>query len=171
MNTVNKSSGYSPFLLRTGRSPRLIPPLVATSKHKLLANKLATEIIVQLETDVADAKDNLLTAKFTQAEQANKTHGPDPDYKSVHASNCPRLTAGVHICGAAKRANCVSPNLCLATTDHTQSPMFTRNARRLPWICRTIPRFSPSSILPKLSHTQKITLNYSLTTNYLNLDL
>jgi hypothetical protein len=30
---------------------------------------------------VADAQDNLLAAKFVQAEQANKMRGPDPDYK------------------------------------------------------------------------------------------
>jgi hypothetical protein len=31
MNTVNTSTGFSPFQLKTGRSPRIIPPLVPLS--------------------------------------------------------------------------------------------------------------------------------------------
>jgi hypothetical protein len=82
MNTVNASTGYSPFQLCMGRSPRLIPPFAPTTPvSKIPADVLAADIIKRLETDFHDAQDNLLAAKFTQAEQANKTRGADPDYK------------------------------------------------------------------------------------------
>jgi hypothetical protein len=82
MNTVNASTGYSPFQLRTGRSPHLIPPFApAAPVSKVPTDVLAANIIKCLETDFQDAQDNLLAAKFTQAKQANKTRGPDPDYK------------------------------------------------------------------------------------------
>jgi hypothetical protein len=74
MNTVNASTGYSPFQLCTGRSPHLIPPFAPTaSTSKVMTDVLAANIIKCLETDFQDVQDNLLAAKFTQAEQANKT--------------------------------------------------------------------------------------------------
>jgi hypothetical protein len=81
MNTVNKSTGYSAFQLKTGRSPRLIPPLIPKPPNSSVEVISAVEIIAQLERDVLDAQDNLLAAKITQAQQSNKDRGPDPDYK------------------------------------------------------------------------------------------
>lgn len=82
MNTMNASTGFSGFQLRMGRSPRVIPPLiVAPSRTATSEEKLAREIIDQLATDVAEAQDNLLTAKLSQAEQANKSRRPDHDLK------------------------------------------------------------------------------------------
>jgi hypothetical protein len=78
MNTVNASTGFSGFQLRMGRSPRLIPPIVATPDVDYTdEEKLATEIIARLDLDVIEAQENLLTAKLSQAEQANKLRGPD----------------------------------------------------------------------------------------------
>jgi hypothetical protein len=79
VNSVNKSTGYSGFQLRMGRSPRIIPPIVTNATTKLSEEEIsAAEIICQLEIDITEAQDNLLAAKFTQAEQSNKDRGPDP---------------------------------------------------------------------------------------------
>ncbi len=72
MNTVNKSTGYSPFQLRFGKTPRILPPLAklypAASREAISARA----VIEQVQTDVAAARDNLLLAKITQSFQANK---------------------------------------------------------------------------------------------------
>lgn len=83
MNTVNTSTGYSPFQLKMGRSPRIIPPPSKTPIEHPLANdvKHACELIEKLELDVAEAKDRLLEAKASQADQANKSRGPEMAFK------------------------------------------------------------------------------------------
>ena len=78
-NTINKSTGFSPFQLQTGRSPRLIPP-IATADRKA-ENMDAVKLIERIHTDVAEAKDNLMLAKIFQADQANKKRGPEEIYK------------------------------------------------------------------------------------------
>jgi hypothetical protein len=80
-NARASSPGYSPFQLKTGRSPRILPPLLPTHKPTATEDISAAEIIAQLERDVLDAQDNLLAAKITQAEQSNKDRGTDPDYQ------------------------------------------------------------------------------------------
>jgi reverse transcriptase-like protein/integrase-like protein/chromodomain-containing protein len=74
MNSVNKSTGFSPFQLRMGRSPRLIPPLLPPSANAFTDNKMisARTIIDRLVHDVWEAQDNLLKAKISQARQSNK---------------------------------------------------------------------------------------------------
>ena len=75
MNLVNVSTGFLNFQLRLGCLPRIIPPLVPTT----LANPLNTEddtsqacgVIERVQTDVAEAKDNLLLEKKFQAHYAN----------------------------------------------------------------------------------------------------
>jgi hypothetical protein len=83
MNTVNASTGFSGFQLRMGRSPRIVPPLVADTSQRPLTDEedTAQEIVKRLESDIAEAQDNLLAAKFSQTNQANKTRGPTPDYQ------------------------------------------------------------------------------------------
>ncbi len=80
MNTVNRSTGFTPFQLHLGRSPRLLPPLITTSTA--LAEEFSTESFIQcLQDDVAEARDNLLVAKVSQAFQANKHRGEEPSFK------------------------------------------------------------------------------------------
>ena len=78
MNTVNTSIGYSGFQLCLGQSPCIVPPIVpshlSTKLH--LSRPAAKAIIVQLQNDVADVKDNLLLAKIAQAHYARTSH-PD----------------------------------------------------------------------------------------------
>ena len=72
MNTVNKSTGFTPFQLRMGRSPQLIPPLVPLPRNTSAEDILAHAIINKLCEDVSEAQDNLLHAKITQAFEYNK---------------------------------------------------------------------------------------------------
>jgi hypothetical protein len=44
-------------------------------------SSLATELIEQINNDVADAHNNLLLAKITQTHHANKSRSPDPLFK------------------------------------------------------------------------------------------
>jgi len=81
MNSINASTGFSNFQIRLGRSPCLIPPLVpntltppSSDEHHTLQ---AQKIISQIETDVAEAKDNLLRAKVFQMYYANLNRSPD----------------------------------------------------------------------------------------------
>ena len=76
MNTVNSSTGFSPFQLRMGHLPCLIPPIMPhTAGH--LANDedecmAALPLIKRINTDVIEAQDDLLSAKLNQAEFANQ---------------------------------------------------------------------------------------------------
>jgi hypothetical protein len=84
MNTVNKSTGYSPFQLRMGRSPRIIPPLItdtAKDESKTPEGFVAVELFRQLELDVMDAQDRLLAAKVNQAHYANDSRTPEIPYQ------------------------------------------------------------------------------------------
>jgi len=74
MNTVNKSTGFSPFQLRMGRSPRIIPPLVPRTEIDTTPEaERAWKVIRDLEIIAMEAQDNLLRAKISQAAQANKS--------------------------------------------------------------------------------------------------
>jgi hypothetical protein len=76
MNTVNGSTGFSPFQLHMGRAPQVIPPLTPhvtlppLDNEQDAANALA--LLEHINTDVAEAQDNLLVAKTCQAEFANR---------------------------------------------------------------------------------------------------
>ncbi len=62
MNSVNASIGFSNFQIRLGRSPCIIPPIVPGVVTPVVSNDTdalcARELIVQLQTDVVEAKDN-----------------------------------------------------------------------------------------------------------------
>ena len=76
MNTINASTGFSPFQLRMGRSPRIIPSLVRDASLELEDTR-AREVIDRLAADVAEAQDNLLWAKTDQTISANLHHADD----------------------------------------------------------------------------------------------
>jgi len=81
MNSVNASTGFSNFQIRLGRSPRLIPPLVPQPSQSTPSDTeealRAQDLIVQIHTDVAEAKDNLFQAKVFQTHYANLNRSPD----------------------------------------------------------------------------------------------
>ena len=70
MNMVNASTGFSPFQLRMGHSPCLIPPLVRDWTNDL-EDTCTANIIEQLASDTMEAQDNLLYTKTDQAISAN----------------------------------------------------------------------------------------------------
>lgn len=75
MNTKNASTGFAPFQLRFGRSPRVLPPQLgraAANSEVVSEVDLAMRLIEGIEADVMEAKDNLVNAKLAQAAQANK---------------------------------------------------------------------------------------------------
>lgn len=81
MNTVNASTGFSGFQLKTGRSPRVIPPLAPLPANATQAEVDAHALVQQLETDVHEAQDNLLAAKVRQAYHANIHRAPEDVYE------------------------------------------------------------------------------------------
>jgi len=81
MNTVNKSTGYSPFQLKHGRSPRILPPLIDGPPKPSRENISAREVITRVTQDIADAKDNLMVAKIAQSHHANQHRKDDPEFK------------------------------------------------------------------------------------------
>jgi hypothetical protein len=82
MNSVNASTGYSGFQLHLSHSPQIIPLIIQPNlpTELLNASETASAIIQQLQTDVADTKDNLLLAKITQGHHAVASRGPEPIY-------------------------------------------------------------------------------------------
>ena len=80
MNTINKSTGFSPFKLKSGHRPKLIPSLMNKDTSPLLKWD-PLELLQQIQLQVGDAKDNLLLAKISQAYQANALRSPELDLK------------------------------------------------------------------------------------------
>ncbi|PSR99036.1 hypothetical protein PHLCEN_2v4228, partial [Hermanssonia centrifuga] len=79
MNTINASTGFTPFQLHCGRQPRIIPPL-HTPERSDADSSDAAKVIAQLETDVMEAQDNLLLAKSNQAYHADKSRSAEKVY-------------------------------------------------------------------------------------------
>ena len=80
MNTVNKSTGFSPFQLHTSQSPRIIPSVTQSGSSSPVAVDVQ-ELIERINSDIAEAKDNLMLDKIFQADQANRKRGPEDVYK------------------------------------------------------------------------------------------
>src|ERR1700722_2433952 len=70
MSTMNTSTSFTPFQLRLGHAPCVIPPIVPYDIPEDLHTSEA-EIINHLREDEAEVWDNLIQAKATQAFHAN----------------------------------------------------------------------------------------------------
>jgi len=79
MNSVNASTGFSPFQLHLGRSPRVLPPLSETQVADSDSFDAAS-FLSRLELDVLEAQDNLLAAKAQQAQAANRHRLANPHF-------------------------------------------------------------------------------------------
>jgi hypothetical protein len=98
MNTVNASTGFTPFMLKSAHSPCLIPPLVSPENIEEMSSETpaattttltptsdgeetAQAVVKQVMDALLNVKDSLTTAKISQAHHANKDHSPDPTFK------------------------------------------------------------------------------------------
>ena len=81
MNTVNASTGFLGFQLTTGRSPRIILPLIPLDIDATPEQTTAHEIITWVALDVKEAQDNLPAAKICQAYHANEHCAPEDIYE------------------------------------------------------------------------------------------
>jgi hypothetical protein len=81
MNTINASTNISPFQLRFGKSPRVLPPISAQAKPTDSAERTAQDIAGRMRSLEMEAQDNLLTAKVTQARDANVHRNLDFPFK------------------------------------------------------------------------------------------
>ncbi|KAI0039458.1 hypothetical protein FA95DRAFT_1504146 [Auriscalpium vulgare] len=85
MNTVNVSTGFTPFQLRLGRHPRLTPPLLQPVADATMAefgtDVLRAQLVINpLTVDFAEAQDALFAAKLQQADTTNQHRGPKRAY-------------------------------------------------------------------------------------------
>ena len=80
MNSVNVSTGFSPFQLHISRSPWIIPPLISSAE---VANEdgNAHSFLSHLQENVQEAQDHLLAAKVSQVASANHHCNTDPHFK------------------------------------------------------------------------------------------
>jgi hypothetical protein len=76
INTINSSTGFSPFQLHIGYSPRLVSPISLTpiTNNDVMDSdeERARNLIACLKLDVMEAQDNLVTAKAAQSYHTNK---------------------------------------------------------------------------------------------------
>ena len=71
MNTINASTGFTPFQLRFGKPARLLPPIVPPVEGEL-EEPTARDIIANMRPIQMEAQDNLLGAKINRTYQ-NRT--------------------------------------------------------------------------------------------------
>jgi len=101
INSVDASTDYAPFMLKSGHQPRLIPPIICIPEQILIANNELTEttgsacppppildlsppalsFIEELQNCLDDASDFLLAAKLSQVLQVNTSQNPDLNFK------------------------------------------------------------------------------------------
>jgi hypothetical protein len=81
MNTINASTGFSGFQLKTGRSPHIIPPIVLLAQNATNEQITAHKIIMHVNLDVQEAQDNLLAAKVHQAYHTNEHQALEDVYE------------------------------------------------------------------------------------------
>ncbi|KAI0309081.1 hypothetical protein OF83DRAFT_1180042, partial [Amylostereum chailletii] len=72
MSTTNASTGFSPFQIYLGRSPRIIPPFSqdtsVSARTDYAQDAVRAEALLRrIETDFMDACDTLLSSKADQA--------------------------------------------------------------------------------------------------------
>ena len=81
MNTMNASTGFLGFQLKTGQSPHIIPLIMLTPVNATADQITTHEIITHMQLDVQEAQDNLLAAKIHQAYHANEHWVPEDIYE------------------------------------------------------------------------------------------
>lgn len=85
MNLLNASTGCTNFQIQLGRSPRMITPMVpappSMEPQSIERDTIrAIKMVEELQTDVAEAKDNLLQAKVFQTHYTNLNRSSEIPY-------------------------------------------------------------------------------------------
>ncbi|OJA16296.1 hypothetical protein AZE42_09402 [Rhizopogon vesiculosus] len=78
MNTVNASTGYSPFQLHLGHAPWVLPPLLPLTQVLTTDDCAAHMFLKCLHLDLLDTHDNLLASRIAQASSVNKSQSDKP---------------------------------------------------------------------------------------------
>ena len=81
MNTINRSTGFTPFQLRFGKSPRILPPILPTPADDPVLTSARDHISHMIPLEL-EAKDNLLTAKLHQAAAQNRHRRSDFPFRT-----------------------------------------------------------------------------------------
>ncbi|KAJ3885499.1 hypothetical protein GG344DRAFT_18974, partial [Lentinula edodes] len=82
MNTVNSSIGMTGFQLRSGFSPKLIPPLVPRLPSTSPVHEFdAHDFLKNIQIDVLEAQDCLLSSKIDQVRSHNQHRRADPAFQ------------------------------------------------------------------------------------------
>lgn len=159
MNTMNTSTGFTPFQLQMGQSPWLIPPLVTPLPTSSEEETSVHEIIQKLQNNILEAQDNLLCAKFSQSVEANKHHsltfpfviGSCVQLMTLHQCNEYKAKGEKRV---AKIMPCYDELYTIVDTDERHSTI-TLELPNVPNISQpfTSPKFFPSSrTTPCFSH-------------------
>lgn len=97
MSTVNASTGFSPFALWFGVTPRVVPPIVNHPASDIPTS--ASDVIEHVIEIEREAKDNLLAAKIAQTVHVNAHRGPEMMFNigdSVYLSTSNRRKEYMH---------------------------------------------------------------------------
>ena len=78
MNTINKSTGFSPFQLHMGHTPHIMPPFLPNMPNDSAdispPTIAARTIAKKLQHDIWEVQDNMIKAKVSQVQQGNNHH-------------------------------------------------------------------------------------------------
>lgn len=146
MSTVNRSTGFTPFFLRFGRSPRILPPLVKTDIVSDNDTVSALRALERLETNIMDAKDNLLKAKIAQSIQSNKQRWSN---WNVSVDDKVLLNTKNHRREYMQTHDGLFLSSCLVLTDHILSLLFMQMLLLLHSTCLIPPKSTICSICLK----------------------
>ena len=72
MNTINKSTGFSPFQLCFGQLAHMLPPIVNRVHDEEPIMTTACELATRMAPIEMEAQDNLIVAKIDQAAHTNE---------------------------------------------------------------------------------------------------
>ncbi|KAG6838964.1 hypothetical protein C0991_006993 [Blastosporella zonata] len=81
MNTVNASTGFSGFQLKSGFSPKVLPTIILRENTPDMDHTLALKLIQSMELDFLDAMDSLTASKLIQSYYANQHRDPEVPYE------------------------------------------------------------------------------------------
>ena len=158
MNTTNASTGFTPFQLRFGKSPRLLPPILQDSGNDSAEERSAAQIIEQMKLFESMAQDNLLEPRLCRhTAQTSSVHYNSHSASAIRLSYQPYINDGNISLGTKH----VQLSLCRISMDHIVLSPLMRTTLQLPSTCPKLQTFSRCSTLLKYYPSGKTTITYS----------